>query len=69
MTKKSTNIQSYEAASAELSAIVEALETNEVSIDELSQKVERATILLNYCKDKLRNTEEKVKETFQNLDL
>lgn len=69
MSKKSDKITSYESASEELNTIVEALEADEVSIDELAQKVERATVLLNFCKDKLRDTEGKVNETIKNLDL
>lgn len=67
--KKNLNIESYEAASIELNEIVEALESEEVSIDDLSNKVERATQLLNYCRTKLRSTEEQVADTIKDLDL
>jgi len=67
--KKKTNIESYEAASTELNEIVEALESEEVSIDDLSDKVERATQLLNYCRTKLRSTEAQVADTIKDLDL
>lgn len=67
--KKSPKIESYEAASTELNEIVEALESEEVSIDDLSNKVERATQLLNYCRTKLRSTEEQVADTIKDLDL
>jgi len=50
----------YEKSLAELTAIQEALENNEVSIDELSAKVRRAHELLAHCRRLLRNTQDDV---------
>jgi exodeoxyribonuclease VII small subunit len=50
----------YEKALEELQAIYNALENDEISIDELSAKVERAYELLRFCKERLRATEEQL---------
>ncbi|WP_448518058.1 exodeoxyribonuclease VII small subunit [Rhodoflexus sp.] len=47
----------YEKALEELETIYNALENDEVSIDSLSAKVERAYELLRFCKERLRATE------------
>ncbi len=61
-------IKSYEQAQAELEGILEALESNEVSVDDLVKKVERAAELLRYCETKLRTTEEKVNKIMEDLE-
>ena len=48
---------SYEQALNELRRIAEAIENESVSIDELADKVKRASELVEYCREKLRNTE------------
>ena len=48
---------SYEQALLELRKIAEAIENESVSIDELADKVKRASVLVEYCREKLRNTE------------
>jgi exodeoxyribonuclease VII small subunit len=60
---------SYEAAIEELREILENLEEGEISIDILAEKVERASFLLQYCYDRLGQTEKKVKEIIEKLDL
>lgn len=54
MAKKLT----YESASKELEEIRDALESNDVSIDKLSEKVKRAHELILFCREKLRSTED-----------
>jgi exodeoxyribonuclease VII small subunit len=48
---------SYEQALNELRKIAEAIENESVSIDELADKVKRASELVEYCRQKLRSTE------------
>jgi exodeoxyribonuclease VII small subunit len=55
-TKEAAQL-SYEQALSELKKIAEAIENESVSIDELADKVKRASELVEYCKEKLRNTE------------
>ncbi|MGB0838585.1 MAG: exodeoxyribonuclease VII small subunit [Chitinophagales bacterium] len=60
-------ISSYEAALTELQTIVEAVESEDVGVDELATKVERAAALIKYCQTKLRSTEDAVNQTLANL--
>ncbi|MDA3905719.1 MAG: exodeoxyribonuclease VII small subunit [Bacteroidales bacterium] len=53
MSKKLT----YSAALAELENIIQEIENEEISIDDLSLKVKRAATLLKFSKEKLRETE------------
>lgn len=53
MSKKLT----YSAALEELENIIQEIENEEISIDDLSVKVKRASTLLKFCKEKLRSTE------------
>ncbi len=59
MTKQKSKL-TYEAALQELQAIVAQLQGEAVSMDDLSEKVARATELLNFCRERLRQTEEQV---------
>lgn len=61
MTK---NTSSYEEAVRELQTIIDQLQNNEIPMDDLVQKVKRATTLIQYCKEKLRSTEEEVDKLF-----
>ena len=49
--------KSYEAAILELQQMVDKLQNNEISIDDLGKQTERAAELINYCREKLRSTE------------
>ena len=59
MKKKTT----YESALKEIQSIINELQEEAVSIDDLSQKVKRAAELIQHCKEKLRTTETQIKET------
>lgn len=58
----------YESAARELEEILEALRNDEIGIDILAEKVERASYLLNYCKNTLKHTEDKVAEIIKQMD-
>lgn len=62
MTNKTDKIKplTYQSASDELREIVNAIETGQIGIDILSEKIERAGELLSFCKNKLRDIEEKI---------
>ena len=53
MAKKLT----YNEAIEEIEQIIARIENDEYSIDDLAEKVKRISFMINYCKDKLRNTE------------
>lgn len=59
---------SYTEAITELEEIVSVIENNQVNIDELSQKVKRASELIKICKDKLHNTEEEVNNIIREIN-
>jgi exodeoxyribonuclease VII small subunit len=50
----------YSDAINEIEHIVSQIESNELDIDELTEKIKRVSELLKFCKAKLRNTEEEV---------
>lgn len=58
--KKKPDEPTYAAASAELEQILQDIETGEIDLDVLAEKVERAAALLAVCRHKLAATETKV---------
>jgi exodeoxyribonuclease VII small subunit len=58
----------YTEAFEELQAIVEEIENGQISVDELSEKVKRATFLIKLCKTKLTSTEEDVSKILKDLE-
>jgi exodeoxyribonuclease VII small subunit len=59
---------SYTEAFEELQSLVGEIETGEISVDELSEKVKRAAFLINICKQKLTSTEEDVNKILRELE-
>lgn len=57
----------YTEAFEELKEIVDQLENDSISVDELTEKMKRATVLMKICRDKLTKTEEEVKKTITEL--
>lgn len=51
---------SYESAQQELQQIVRDLQEESVAIDELGAKIARANALIQFCRERLRATEEEV---------
>jgi len=58
----------YTEAFQELQDIVNEIEEGEISVDELSDKVKRAAILIKTCKAKLTTTEEDVNQILKELE-
>lgn len=58
---------SYTAASRELDAILDAIEAGDTDIDALSEKVERAAVLIKLCREKLAGTELRVRKVVDEL--
>jgi exodeoxyribonuclease VII small subunit len=58
----------YTEAYEELQRIVSEIENGEISVDELSEKVKRATELIRICKLKLTTTEEDVNKILRDLE-
>ena len=57
----------YSEAVTELEEIVKQMQSNECSIDNLSELTTRTLELLQFCKDKLTKTDEELKKIFANL--
>ncbi len=55
----------YTDAYQELQEIVQKMENADISVDELSQKIERASQLIQICKDKLTKTEEEINQLIE----
>jgi exodeoxyribonuclease VII small subunit len=58
---------SYNEAIEEIEQIIAKIENDEFSIDELADKVKRISFLINYCKEKLRNTEEELDKILKKM--
>jgi exodeoxyribonuclease VII small subunit len=58
----------YTEAFEELQHIVSEIEDGTISVDELSEKVKRATELIRICKNKLTSTEENVNAILKDLE-
>ena len=57
----------YTQAMQRLEAILAQLEEGSSSVDTLSELVKEATTLVNFCKEKLRTTDEEVQKAFEGL--
>jgi len=58
----------YTAAITELEEIVNEIENEDIGVDELSEKVKRASELIKICKDKLHKTEEEVSAVLKDIE-
>lgn len=56
------NEMKYEKAVCELEEIVDKMERDELDIDQLSEQLKRAKVLVKLCKDKLIKTDEEIKK-------
>lgn len=59
----------YLKALNELREIVSDIESQEIDIDILTEKVKRAAELINFCRTRLRTTEEEIEKIFQDKNL
>ena len=60
--------QKYTEAFEELQEIVSDMEDGNISVDELVEKVKRATVLIRVCKAKLSATEGDVQKILKELE-
>jgi exodeoxyribonuclease VII small subunit len=59
--------QTYKQAIEELESIVNEIESENIAIDELAEKVKRASQLIRLCKTKLTKTEEEVTKVLKEM--
>ena len=67
MSKKKSGEFSYNAAMKELQEIVQNLQNDTIGIDDLAEKVSRASELIKLCKEKLHQTEESIQDLSENV--
>lgn len=53
--------EKYEQAFQELQGIVRSMESDELDIDQMSEQLKRAQVLIKICKDKLTKADEEIK--------
>jgi len=58
---------SYQEAVEELDGILAAIERDEVDVDVLSQKVARAVVLVQYCRERIAAAEVEVERVVAEL--
>lgn len=66
--KKKSNALTYQEALDELETIVNEVESDGMDVDVLSERIERALSLINYCRSRLHDTENKIQKAFENDD-
>lgn len=67
MSKKKSDF-SYDAAMQEIQNIVAELQSENVGVDALAEKVRRASELIKLCREKLRQTESDVKDALSDFN-
>ncbi len=55
----------YSEAVDEIESILRQLESGEMDVDEMTDKVKRVTFLIKFCKSKLKTTEESVQKILE----
>jgi exodeoxyribonuclease VII small subunit len=65
MAKENIN---YTDAFDELQQIVSEMENADITVDELSEKIKRCTMLIKLCKDKLTKTEAEISKIMEKED-
>jgi exodeoxyribonuclease VII small subunit len=58
----------YSSAITELEEIVNEIESGEVDVDVLTAKVKRASELIKFCKDNLRDTQKEVNKVLEGME-
>lgn len=65
MPKKKIN---YREAITEIEETIQAIENEELDVDQLSDKVKRVSELLKICKEKLHHTEKEVENILNEME-
>ena len=58
---------SYEEAMADLGRILEELEAEESDLDQLAERVRRASELVRHCREKIHRTEMEVEKVLKDM--
>jgi exodeoxyribonuclease VII small subunit len=68
MTETSADDIGYEAAMAELELILTELERGDVDVDALADRVDRASVLVRFCRSRIEETRMSVESVIAELD-
>ncbi len=60
--------ENYTVAFEELQELISDMELGEIGVDDLAQKVKRASELIQYCRNKLKSTELDVASILKQLE-
>lgn len=66
---KKVEEMSYDEAVTELQAILNDMQSETLSIDDLTSSIKRASELLQSCRDRLHSTEKEVNSVIEKLGL
>lgn len=66
---KKVEEMSYDEAVTELQAILSDMQSEALSIDDLTSSIKRASELLQSCRDRLHSTEKEVNSVIEKLGL
>ena len=58
----------YGEAMAEIEDILQKIESDELDVDELTEKVRRVANLLDLCRKKLKTTESEIQKVIEGLE-
>ncbi len=58
----------YEKALSRVEEIISSIEAEELNVDELAKNVKEASELLQFCKNKLFETEEEIEKILKEMD-
>lgn len=62
------NKMTYTSAITKLEEIVKEIESGEIDIDTLTERVRQASELIHFCKDRLRSTQQAVEKTLLDIE-
>lgn len=62
------NELTYDQAMKELESILESVENESISVDELEKRIKRARELIHFCRERLRSTEASVNTVLEDLE-
>jgi exodeoxyribonuclease VII small subunit len=63
-----SNDITYDSAIKEIEDILQKIESGELSVDGLTEKVKRVASLLDICKKKLKTTEKEIQKVIDGLE-
>ncbi|MBI5100743.1 MAG: exodeoxyribonuclease VII small subunit [Nitrospirae bacterium] len=58
----------YSQALSELEKIVKGIESEEMEVDVLAEKIKRASFLVSYCREKLTAVEDEVRKVISGIE-